>query len=83
MLTQLTVGSYYIGYLFVTLFICWWINWKTTRFNRLLNKIPGPSPLPFLGSVLSFIGGFDSKFFYINIIVFNYLINNVYFLLFS
>ena len=42
----------------------WWIHFKTSRFHRLLNRLPGPTVVPFLGNALQVAGGFDRKSFY-------------------
>ena len=40
-----------LGALIATLVVYHWL-WNRSRFSRLLNVIPGPKPVPFLGNYL-------------------------------
>jgi len=39
-----------------------WCLWYTfSKFCRLVNRLPGPRPLPLIGSSLDVVGGCDGK----------------------
>jgi hypothetical protein len=35
--------------------------YKFSKFCRLVNRLPGPRPLPLIGSALDVVGGCDGK----------------------
>ena len=53
-------GFIYLLSLITLAVIGWWINKKTSRFHRLLNQLPGPPSVPFLGRAMDFMGGYES-----------------------
>jgi cytochrome P450 len=36
-----------------------WMYYKTSRFHRLIKKLPGPPPLPIVGNAMDLMGGYD------------------------
>ena len=49
------------GVLFSLPVVAWWLWYKFSKFCRLVNQLPGPRPLPLIGSALDVVGGCDGK----------------------
>jgi hypothetical protein len=66
-LSTASIGLTVILGCLTTAVVGWWLHFKTSRFHRLLNRLPGPTLVPFLGNALKVAGGFDrihNKLFY-------------------
>ena len=64
-LEWLAKGLVYLLSCVILAFIGWWVNCKTSRFHFLLNQLPGPSSVPFVGRAFDFIGGYESRLLFV------------------